>query len=102
MSAQAPPWAGASNRRERRALGHRGKSGIPQESSTPSTQVMHGVCRSCGKRREIILPGRICTKCIEAALEIAQRASDAALLAALEQELAEDDLAMTGANDGTD
>lgn len=34
-------------------------------------QHAHGVCRSCSKRKHLVLPGRICHKCIEGALKLA-------------------------------
>lgn len=55
-----------------------------------SDTICHGVCRSCSHRRILFLPGRICEKCIEKAMKVAEQMSAQALLEALEAELGEE------------
>lgn len=81
------------NRAERRAAAGTAaaKRALPKcvnPEPTTSTEVCHGVCRGCSKERQLFLPGRICGRCIQTAVELAQQMSSeqaTAMLAALEE-----------------
>lgn len=56
-------------------------------SAETSKEVAHGVCRACSHRKHLVLPGRICHKCIERALNQAAAMSDEEILEIRQQML---------------
>lgn len=57
---------------------------------TVRDDVVIGICRSCTRQRLLFLPARICGRCIEKAMAIAKEQSEAALIAALSEDLGDD------------